>query len=283
MMKIRKLDLIAIICIAGVVAILVPMTKSLWPQYEIRQEIETLKSSTDLQKRYEALDKLMKSGSDAHEALPVLLITINDRDCGVRWRSADALGDVAKGETAVVQALEKCLLDSDYNVRLFSIYALARTRPLNEHSADKLLPFSQDEDPKIRESSIQSLGFYTMFPSKAEAIFEAQQRLSKDENSEVRRITCYSLGVYGKHSLRKEVIDELIRMLGDSVYNVRWQAMDALGEIGASSRSSLPKLEIIAKNVEEEPEIRETAEDVIDAIRTGKKYEPKYTYKHLIR
>jgi HEAT repeat protein len=279
----RKVYIFGLVGIVVLVTIFAPITAKLFDQTRIRQSIETLESSNELGACYKALDHLTGAGIKAHVALSILLKAIEDPDAGIRWRSAVALAHVAQGESSVIRALENGLLDPDHNVRMFSISSLAHVRPLDEGSVDKLLPFVMDKEPDLRLSAIQALGHYTVFPSKVETIFEAQKRLTRDENSEVRRIACYSLGVYGSNSDREEIVDELIRMLDDRVYNVRWQAIDALGKIGSRSRSALKRLEEIERNNEEEPEIKETARIVIDAIRTKKKYKPKYTYKHLIR
>jgi len=282
-MRFRKVHLFGLIGMVILITIIAPITAKLFDRAKIHQSIEILDSSNDLGARYKALDHLEEAGIKAHAALPALLKAMKDTDAEIRWRSAVALGEVAQGEPSVIRALEDGLLDSDEDVRMFSISSLANVRPLDESSVDKLLPFVVDKEPDLRRFAIQTLGHYTVFPSKVETIFEAQKKLARDEESEVRRIACYSLGVYGVHSDREEIVDELIKMLDDNVYNVRWGAIDALGKIGSQSRSALKRLEEVGRNSEEEPEIRETARIAITAIRTGEKYKPKYTYHHLIR
>lgn len=66
------------------------------------------------------------SSADAATAVPALIRTLKDKDAGVRWRAAEALGKIGAPAKSAIPALNTALKDPDKDVRDAAAEALGR-------------------------------------------------------------------------------------------------------------------------------------------------------------
>ncbi len=94
--------------------------------------MNVLKADDDDRVRTEAASTLGKIGGDARSAVPVLIDALRDPSVVIRREAVWALGEIRSGETAVIDALDETLPDSDQYVRGLSAEALRKFSTRNQ-------------------------------------------------------------------------------------------------------------------------------------------------------
>ncbi len=105
----------------------------------------------------QAVQILADIGGGAEEAVPRLVDTLEDEDPEVRRWSAEALGNVALAEPAVVSGLKKQMKDTDGDVRRTAALALARLGPAAESAVPELSDGLSDDNRYARGNAAEAL------------------------------------------------------------------------------------------------------------------------------
>jgi HEAT repeat protein len=155
---------------------------------------------------------------------------LNDANCDVRSRAAEALGNI--GSNVAIPALVKALgyhdcVDQDCSVRYMAVYALDML------GSDMAIPglMSVLGCPSIGSSAAKALGRLG-----SDAAFLALVPALNHKNSYVRRHAAKALGNIGSDA----ATPALVQALNDAVFVVRSGAAEALGALG--SDAALPAL-----------------------------------------
>lgn len=105
----------------------------------------------------QAVQILADIGGGAREAVPRLVDTLEHEDTEVRRWSAEALGNVALAEPAVVSGLKKQMKDSDGDVRRTAALALAKLGPAAESAVPDLMDGLADVNRYARGNAAEAL------------------------------------------------------------------------------------------------------------------------------
>jgi HEAT repeat protein len=213
------------------------LTVPAWFKMELLSQTQSTASISRLQNalndancdvRSRAAEALGNIGSDA--AIPALVQALNDANCDVRSRAAEALGNI--GSNVAIPALVKALgyhdcVDQDCSVRYMAVYALDML------GSDMAIPglMSVLGCPSIGSSAAKALGRLG-----SDAAFLALVPALNHKNSYVRRHAAKALGNIGSDA----ATPALVQALNDAVFVVRSGAAEALGALG--SDAALPAL-----------------------------------------
>ncbi|MFH1227248.1 MAG: HEAT repeat domain-containing protein [Planctomycetota bacterium] len=199
------------------------------------------------------------------ESAPYIIKLLNDEDDGIRYYTAESLGNLGAKEAipalillknkyngnseeeqlssffAAPEALSKLctkeaipelinfLKDKDSEVRRYVTDVLSKLGA--KESIPELIKLLNDEDAKVREEAVWSLGQL----GAKEAVPELM-KLLKDKNADVRGYAAASMGYLSV----KEAIPILIGFLKDENWRVRGFAAQALGKLGV--KEIIPEL-----------------------------------------
>ncbi|MEH1832883.1 MAG: HEAT repeat domain-containing protein [Nostoc sp.] len=152
-------------------------------------------------------------------AVTFLSNSLQDEYDSVRWRAAQALGDI--GNEAAVSALINALQDEYNSVRSSAVEALGKIG--NEAAVSALINALQHEDNYVRWSAAQALGNIGN-----EAAVSALINALQHEDNYVRGSAALALGKIGNEA----AVSALINALQHEDYSVSWSAAQALGKIG---------------------------------------------------
>jgi CubicO group peptidase (beta-lactamase class C family) len=156
---------------------------------------------------------------------------LGDRDPGVRWASAIALGKMG-GEA--VPSLVRALEDQHAIVRAGAALALGKIGPNAKGAVPSLMNLLKDKSPAVREKAAGALG--EIGPGASQAVDPLVQRLS-DEDPFVNGMAAEALGKIGL-----DAVPALIRALESDNAPTRWCATIALGKMGPDALPAAPAL-----------------------------------------
>ena len=180
--------------------------------------------------RVEAYDALQKStvGGNKVDARSVdpIIGALKDEDQGVRYRAAEALGQIKN--TTAVDALIEALNDEDGDVRQKAAWALGQID--DSRTIDPLSYASvKDAQGYVRVEAYDALQKSTVGGNKVDArSVDPIIGALKDEDQGVRYRAAEALGQIKNTT----AVDALIEALNDEDGDVRQKAAWALGEIG---------------------------------------------------
>jgi HEAT repeat protein len=145
---------------------------------------------------------------------------LKDEDSNVRWRAAEALGQI--GSDRAVDALFSALKDKNGFVRLRAAIALGQVG--SDRVVDALFSALKDEDSNVRWRAAEALGRIG-----SDRAVDALISALKDDDSDVRDRAAEALGQIGSD----RAVDALFSALKDKNGFVHLRAADALGQIGS--------------------------------------------------
>ncbi len=201
------------------------------------------------------IPKLLKlqllSLTKSERAIPSLDQALEYPNLDVRWRAAEALGNL--GREAAISSLNQALEHSEYSVRWAAAQALGN---LGEAAISSLNQALEHSDPVVRLLAEQALSNLSEKKSTLEyskffipirwiaadfldkidsntTIYSIIKAL-EDEVSDVRQSAADFLGEIGSEA----AITSLIKALEDEVSSVRQSAANALGKIGSEAAIS---------------------------------------------
>ncbi|NEQ09956.1 MAG: NACHT domain-containing protein [Moorea sp. SIO4E2] len=166
------------------------------------------------------------------EVITILLTRLKDDDSDVRWRTADALGELGNSSETVVNALLARFQDENYDVRWRVAIALGELGNSSETVVRALIARLQDSDASVRERAAVALG---KLCNSSETVVRALIARLQDPDADVRGGAAYGLGKLGNSS--ETVVNALLARLQDPDAGVRGGAADALSRLGNSSET----------------------------------------------
>ena len=194
-------------------------------------------------------DELVKMGKSAVE---LLITALKDEDSDVRWEAAEILGKIK--DPRAVESLITALKDKDSVLQGRAVEALEK---IGKPAVEPLITALKDEDSDVRWRAAEILG-KIKDPRAVESLIAAL----KNEDLWARRRVAEALGGQGwkpgddtekfDYLIAKQEWDELVKMgksaveplitaLNDKDPGVRWEAVEALGEITGKNFGEDPK------------------------------------------
>jgi HEAT repeat protein len=111
----------------------------------------------DSESRWNAARTLGKIGSEAVEAIPLLVDCLRDEATTVREHSAEALGDMGPAAGGAAGDLAKVLNDTNTRVRRDAVRSLGQIGPSANSVADDVEKLLADPDQSVREAALVTL------------------------------------------------------------------------------------------------------------------------------
>lgn len=184
--------------------------------------IQALEEDESSAVRLKAVRALQDIGPDARDAIPALEEATNDKDYQVRQAAADALEDVAltvtvEGETLTREEMELDEEEKDIAVKVFATRLESKNWITRRNAAYELAEMGSVAAPAV--------------PALIMALSDDSDW--HDHYNQVRRAAARALGNIGFASRAANPI--LIETLENRDYNVRLEAVKALGKIGPKS------------------------------------------------
>jgi HEAT repeat protein len=205
-----------------------------------------LLAAPDPEVRWRAAEALGDLG--ARQAVPDLARALHDEDQDVARRAAEALASMGS-VTEIVRLLE----DPSAAVRRRATRQVARLR--NERTLPPLLLLLAHAEPGVRESAAATLGLLGARDAAGEI-----EKLLADEDTDVRQAAANALAALEA----RERIPALLKLLGDEDGAVRESACSALARLGA--REAVPELERLRTEDPSEG-VRAAAEEALRTLR----------------
>jgi len=176
----------------------------------------------DVLKRRAAADALGFIGPSARKALPTLRRALEDPDAGVRKRSAYAIGQLGRDARSATEDLTRALLDQA--VRPWAYEALER---MGAEAVPALKKSLRSDTPELRYQAAFALG---RLAPEAEGLEETFREALRAEDAGVRYRAVLALGQSPR--LAEPTIPALILALEDDDEGVRFGAAHSLSRIG---------------------------------------------------
>jgi len=190
-------------------------------------------------------------------AVPTLIAALKDKSPRVAATAAWALGQI--GSPAALAPLLKYVRDPTVEVRQYVLGALGpchsyETEPALSDSAFRVVRRAlRAPKPKWRIAALQSLRAYGYRDAVEEVI-----RMSVDPSNEVRYVAVQALGQIGSASHRRPARDAIYEALlvaldADELQSIRDKAMYALAEVG--DKRAVPHLQRLMREGTEEDQV----------------------------
>ena len=226
--------------------------------------------------RRDAANALGRIGAAAKDAIPQLVVSLNDPDKNVRLAAAYALSQIRVKEA--VPHLVDLLKDPDKDVHLAAVVALGQIGAaawlvvpppvdlLNDFkvAVPQLVVSLNDPDRGVRRAAADALGH---IGPGAKAAVPPLVDLLKDPDKDLRRAAVVALGRIG--AAAKAAVPQLVVSLNAPDMDVRLAAADALGHIGPGAKAAVPPLVDLLKDPDKD--LRRAAFDALGHIGPGAK------------
>jgi HEAT repeat protein len=211
-----------------------------------------------------SINALSRIGAGAHQAIPALVVALDDKSSQIAEQASHALSSIGP---ASVPKLIPVLKHPRAPVRALAAAALAEMGPPGREACPELIEaLHRERDVIVRTRIVEALG--KVRPS-ADKVVSALSNALKDEDSGVRAKAAEGLGRSPRAA--EAAVPVLIQALKDGSSDVRSSAIGALGSIGASAKLAIPALAAMAANNDETASIQ--AREALEKIR-GQPAEP---------
>lgn len=192
----------------------------------------------DAAARAQAAKSLAAEGPEAAAAVDALTEALADDDAKVRAYAAYALGEIGQPASVSVEALMDRMVDEDGRVRRAAMRALQAIDPPREQTRDKMLQILKTASPDVVVQLLE------MIAGEGKTVVPKLRVALQDE--EMCYWACVVLSDMGPEGA--EALPELLCCLDHDHYEVRLNALIALGEIGQASEEGQAKALEILKN-----------------------------------
>jgi len=218
--------------------------------------------------RRSALDALGGIGPGAKDAEPILIEMFrkpgNDDRCFIPL----VLGKIGTADPLVMPTIIRALRDGDYNTRRFAAMGIAEMGAQASDAIPALVEIARNkrEIPDVRTSAADALG--KIGKAAAEAALPALSDAVKTEkdNGEFRAHSIKALAILDPQAAI--ILPTLESVLDDPTIVVQMQAIETLGNLGASAKHATSVLGDIVSNPQkyQEPAVRMVAVEAIAKI-----------------
>jgi HEAT repeat protein len=205
--------------------------------------VERLKDP-DRRIRGGAAQTIAKFGGEAKNAVPALLVVLNNADPGLRSYVLSALAEIGAESKPAVPQLTKLLNDDSYAVRDGAIRALGEIGPEARTAVPALAFLLEDSDETIRCTTALALGkigtaAMPAAPALRLALHDTARNFAREAASALAKIDPHA----------EDAIVLLTDFLGAEDLVFRCRAAMALGEIGSAAKRAVPALMRMLTNV----------------------------------
>ena len=200
------------------------VASSLIAEDRVKQLIEDL-AAPDSSARVAAMDELIKQGSPV---VPALVGALESGDPGTRAYAAHALGQIGDKSEKVVQAMLKCVVDKDAEVRRSALSALRKLDPPQETTMPIMVKVLEGSDPRLASMAIGE-----MVADHERALPRVIVALQNDAAS---YWGCVAVAAMGPQA--KQAVPYVVKLLNHKDEEVRMQALLALAEVGPQARQA---------------------------------------------
>ena len=157
--------------------------------------------------------------------------------------------------------------DPDWKIRWQAVKALKELGGMaGNDEVVRFIELLSDEEPYIREMSIEALGGLNLglFGKYAQDAIPNMTKLLSDPQTNTREKAAEALG--NQKGRAKQAVPELTKLLVTTeAETVRWQAAHALGKIGKDAQSAIPELKKLL--LENNSTMSNVAEEAINKIQ----------------
>lgn len=226
----------------------------------VKPLIAGLARGNDLRLRQAAARLLSLVGAGAKDAIPALLICLNDPDDTLRRLAADALGSI--GEPSL-SGLLRILAQDGARSRAAAARALGRCGPAARKSAAVLEPALQDKDEAVR---VQAALAYARLEGRITRSLPVLIAVLDNKEGPAREEAVEALGLIGLEVApdQQELTAALARSLKDADARVRVQAIRALWRMDRQPRVVVPLLRPLL--ADKDPAVRQIAVEVLGEL-----------------
>ncbi|MBE9101406.1 HEAT repeat domain-containing protein [filamentous cyanobacterium LEGE 07170] len=165
------------------------------------------------------------------------LLLFADPDPGVRYRAAEAVGNLGQGSPEVIEKLLDLFAAPDPVVRSSAAFAVGNLGQGSPEVMEKLLDLFADPDSVVRYSAAEAVG---NLGQGSPEVIEKLLDLFADPDSGVRYSAAEAVGNLGQGS--PEVMEKLLDLFADPDSGVRYRAAFAVGNLGQGSPEVMEKL-----------------------------------------
>lgn len=206
------------------------------PSINVPALIQDLRSD-DHVKRREASLALRNAGPASAPAVPDLIRALEDRDDQVWFNSISALANIGpEAKEAVPTLIDRLRGDGRYSEQRSyrAAYALGK---IGKPALPALFKALESGDSNTRAGAAKALGWHKADADDADQIVAQLILRLSDQSSRVQDEAAQTLGTTGKPA-----VAPLTNLLSSRNADAQWNAIYALGEIGAEAKSAGPAL-----------------------------------------
>ncbi len=180
---------------------------------------------------------LGEMGPAAKDAVPALVLALEDGSWGVRANAACALGKIGSTSDGVIPALEACLDDTGPLVRMDVATALVR---LGKAETGIPILMRSLKDPSRTSERAEAARRLAHLGPAAQPAIPALAEALKDEAEYARLGAAEAFAILGKPDEAVPVLIDLLR--NGRELRMREYAASALGQIGPAAEAAVPAL-----------------------------------------
>lgn len=214
---------------------------SISPRLSIPQLIPLLQDP-DARVRANTVAALGAMGTAAKSVIPQILLLLKDSEPTVRAVAVHALPNIQKSPKSTLPHLLPMLKDPERGVRSMSVLMILGMGELATTAIPDLIPLLQDPARDVRVETARVLE--SMSESARSKFPQLEQLLDtiRSEERDTRQITALTyVYVIDKQSSNSELFN-LVPLLKDADPQIRWIAIDALGDFGDEAKSTIPQI-----------------------------------------
>jgi HEAT repeat protein len=198
-------------------------------QVDVNELVEQL-DSADRSEARAALDQLLHKGAAAAEAVPALIVLLENPDPQVAVYAAMALGGIGKPAESATEALLAAAFDEHIAVRRAALRAVKAIRPEPDLVQPVLERILAEGDPAVILPALE-----TFAESAEKGVPRLREFLKKPEIAYWGVVLAGELG-----PAAAPAVPELTALLDTPQHELRIKTLVALGEIGPESAPAVP-------------------------------------------
>jgi HEAT repeat protein len=241
--------------------------------------------------RFHAASALQNAGSHVRKVLPALAEAIHDKNPNVRHHATYALAQAGEEGRKVLLARYEEAKEPQARMQILQALVYSPPRPQGIKLVTQAL---KDPDPTVRQHAVNLLAVF----GQTQEVYDGLAAAIKDKDLNVRIAAAHGMqnlgpkgmplleqglasatemqlrlallqGLINGNHHRKTMVAPLIEYLKDGQPQVRWQAAQLLGNIGADAHDAVPMLRELLNDTN--PTVRQQAQFALSRIEPPKK------------